>query len=51
MRGTEKGKPVRPADPGKASVKGSDGIKAAMREQGNKPSKLAPMGAAKKKER
>jgi hypothetical protein len=31
--------------------KGKAGMKAAMREQGKKASKLAPMGAAKKRER
>ena len=44
----DKGKPARPADPGKAK---GDGLKAAMRDQGRSPSKLSPMGAAKKRER
>lgn len=43
--GKEKGRPAKPTDPGK---KKGDGIKEAMAMQGRKPSKLSPMGAAKK---
>lgn len=43
--GKEKGRPAKPMDPGK---KKGDGVKEAMAMQGRKPSKLSPMGAAKK---
>lgn len=45
---SKKAPSARPRDPEKGK---GDGIKAAMRPQGGKPSKLAPMGAAKKRER
>ena len=48
MRGTERKKPSRPANPGKS--KGT-GIAEAQSRSINKPSKLAPVGAAKKRER
>lgn len=43
--GREKGRPMTGKDP---KAKGGDGMKAAMADKGKKPSKLSPMGGAKK---
>lgn len=43
--GREKGRPMTGKDP---KAKGSDGMKAAMSDKGKKPSKVAPMAAARK---
>lgn len=48
MRGTEKGKPAKPPNPGRE--KGAP-VARAQAQQAGKPSKLSPMGAAKKKVR
>lgn len=46
--GVAKGTPARPSDAGTSRTKG-DGLKTAWADQTAKPSKLVPMGAAKKK--
>ena len=48
MRGSERKKPSKPVNPGKSK---GDGINEAMNRSISKPSKLAPAGAAKKRER
>jgi hypothetical protein len=48
MRGTQRKPPSKPVNPGNAK---GDGIKGAQSRSISKPSKLAPVGAAKKRER